>query len=151
MFSKRRTVLHVDDDAQATEEVSTQLRSAGFEVETIHDPRAAMQAIARGRHRVVLLDVQMPHRSGLELLQEIKQHDAGIQVILLADLFGETSMRKAIQLGAEACFFKPLDDPRPLINALDDAGQHVERWRSTMQELLQRHAAREAAASLQPA
>lgn len=138
MLVNRRAVLHIDDDPLITKLVGEQLRQAGYESEPINDPMTAMQALARGHYRVVVLDVHMPNKSGLQLLQEIKQFDGGVQVILLTGLVNETTVVEAIRLGAEACLFKPLDDPTPLTEAIEDAFRRNDRWGSTFVDLTQR-------------
>lgn len=135
MFMNRRTVLHVDDDPMITDLVAEQLRSAGFETEAVHNPLNAIKAMISGQHRIVLVDVHMPGMSGLQLLEEIKRVDASVQVILLTALVQESTVIESMRLGAEACFFKPLSDPDPLIDALEDAYIRNDRWWRTLSDL----------------
>lgn len=135
MFTNRRAVLHVDDDPLFTQLVGQHLAQAGYESEAIHDPHAAMQTIIRGQYRTVILDVHMPGKSGLQLLQEIKQFDGGIQVVLLTGLVNETTVIEAVRLGAEGCFFKPLNEPQAFIDAIEDAFRRNDRWWNTLREL----------------
>lgn len=143
MIANRRAVLHVDDDPLITKLVAEHLRQAGYESEGVHDPLMAMGSLIRGQHRIAILDVHMPHKSGLQLLQEIKQYDAGVQVILLTALVNETTVIEAIRLGAEACLFKPLRDPGPLVEAVELAYRQNERWWHALRELTQRRKAAE--------
>lgn len=143
MFANRRAVLHVDDDPLITRLVGEQLRIAGFESEAINDPLQAVEAMVRGQYRIVLLDIHMPHRSGLQLLSEIKRLDAGVQVIMLTGLVNETTVIEAMTQGAEACFFKPLRDPSDLLSAIDDAWRRNDRWWNSLRDLTQRRKAAE--------
>jgi len=138
MFTNRRAVLHVDDDPLITKVVAEHLRTIGCDSEAVHDPLCAMQALIRGHYRIVLLDVHMPQKDGLGLLREIKQYDAGVQVILLTGLVGEATFIDAIRRGASACFFKPLTEPQPLLEAVDEAYRRNEAWWRTLYELTQR-------------
>lgn len=135
MFSNRQAVLHIDDDPVVTEHLGRVLNKAGYETTPVHDPLQAMSELIRGQHRIVLLDIHMPSLSGLELLQEIKRVDAGVQVLMLTGFVSESTVLEASRLGAEAFFFKPLEEPAPLIAAIEDAFRRNERWWNTMREL----------------
>lgn len=135
MFSNHRSLLHVDDDSLFTQLVEQHFNRAGYESVAVNDPLDAIKTMIRGQHRVVVLDVQMPNKSGLQLLQEIKQYDAGIRVILLTSVIQEATMIEAIRLGAEACFLKPLVDSKPLLDAVEEAFRINERWWDTMRDL----------------
>lgn len=138
MFCSSRAVLHVDDDPIITDLVAEYLKRGGYESEAVNDPLAVMQALIRGHFRIVILDVHMPHKSGLQLLQEIKQFDAGIQVILLTSLVNETTVIEANRLGAEACLFKPLTDPDAFLTTVEDASRRNDRWWQTLRDLTAR-------------
>jgi phenylacetyl-CoA:acceptor oxidoreductase subunit 2 len=71
--------------------------------------------------RVVLLDIDMPQINGLEALREIKQHDGGIQVIMLTGLVSMNTVLESMRLGAESCLFKPVTDVAPLLDAIEAA------------------------------
>ncbi|TWT47301.1 response regulator [Botrimarina hoheduenensis] len=147
MFANRKAVMHVDDDQLITRLVAEQLRAAGYESEAVNDPLLALPALVRGQYRIVLMDIHMPQRSGLQLLSEIKTLDAGIQVIMLTGLVNETTVIEAMRQGAEACLFKPLSDPSVLIDAVDDAYRRNNRWWDSLRDLTQRRRTAETVAS----
>lgn len=144
MFTNRKAVLLVDDDQAITRLVASHLEAAGYTTEAIHDPLATVQTVIRGQFRVVILDVNMPNRSGLQVLQELKQFNAGIQVIMLTGLVNETTLIEANRHGAEACFFKPLSDPEPFLEAVEAAFTRNARWWHTLRDLTQRRKESEA-------
>jgi CheY-like chemotaxis protein len=133
-----RQIMHIDDDPQFTTLMAEMLKSRGFQVTSLHDPGAAIQQLPRFRERVVLLDIDMPKMNGLELLQEIKAFDGGIQVIMLTGLVTMTTVLQSLRMGAEACFFKPIDDIEPLVQSLSDCFRKIDRWWITLNELLLR-------------
>lgn len=143
MFTNRKAVLHVDDDSLVTRIVGEHLREAGFECEAVNDANAAIERLIAGSYRIVLLDIHMPGRSGLQILNEIKSLDAGVQVIMLTALVNETTVLEVNRLGAEACLFKPILDPAPLIEAVDAAYERNCRWWHTLRELTRRRVAGE--------
>jgi CheY-like chemotaxis protein len=134
MIGSRR-ILHVDDDPQITALVAEYLRSYGYETTAMHDPCQVIQQLPAFRERVVLLDIDMPRINGLELLKEIKAFDGGIQVVMLTGLVTMTTVLQSLQLGAEACFFKPVVEIEPMVDALTDCFRKLDRWWLTLDEL----------------
>jgi len=133
-----RRILHVDDDLEITELVAEYLRDAGYDSTAIHDPCQVIQQLPKFQERVVLLDIDMPRINGLELLKEIKAFDGGIQVVMLTGLVTMSTVLQSLRWGAEACFFKPIDDIRPLTDALEACFQKIERWWATLDDLSRR-------------
>jgi DNA-binding NtrC family response regulator len=116
------------------------LRQAGYEVVSLDDSIQAIATLLESDVRVVLLDVEMPSLSGLELLSKIKAFDGGIQVIMLTGLVTTSTLLESMRRGAEACFFKPLDDAEPLLEALERAFAKVDCWWSAVADLERRKA-----------
>lgn len=138
MFTNRRAVLHIDDDPAICRFVAEVLSQDGYEVESITNPLDAMDAVVDGQYQVVLLDIDMPNKTGMHLLTEIKAHDAGIQVIMLTGLVGLPTVLETHRLGAEACLFKPMDDPGQLREAISDAFRRMDRWWVSLRDLTRR-------------
>ncbi|HEV8194920.1 MAG TPA: response regulator [Ktedonobacterales bacterium] len=67
-------VLVVDDDADIRETMRALLEDAGYEVLEAADGKSALNTLRRGNESmVVLLDLQMPRVSGIEVLQEVAE------------------------------------------------------------------------------
>src|SRR5690606_10459266 len=77
-------VLIVDDDTQLTEAFSRLLKSAGCDVVTAPNGRAAGQLVARTRFDVVMSDVQMADMNGVELLELLRTQDPDLSVLLIS-------------------------------------------------------------------
>jgi len=137
-ITQNRIVLHVDDDPKMTDLVTKQLTKEGYNVVSLNNPAQVIPMLIQKDCRVVILDIDMPQINGLELLEEIKQFDGGIQVIMLTGVVTTTNVLRSFRLGAEACFFKPFDDFQPIVDALEDAFGKIDRWRHTLEELVQR-------------
>lgn len=133
-----RSILHIDDDLQVTRIVAERLRLHGYDVTSLNEPYQAIATLSQARFRVVILDIDMPHLNGLDLLREIKRHDGGIQVIMLTGMVTLTTVLESFRLGAEACFFKPLLELDPLLEALGDTFRKIDRWWGTLADLSQR-------------
>jgi len=133
-----RRILHIDDDPIVTQLVAANLKKFGYTSTTLHDPRQVMQQLHNFQERVVIMDIGMPWIDGLDLLRQIKSFDGGIQVIMLTGLETMTTVLESLRLGAEACFFKPLDEMEPLVGAIEACFQKLERWMAMLNELSRR-------------
>lgn len=133
-----RRILHVDDDPQLTAMVTKRLRHFGYEVAAMHDPCHVIQQLPQVEQRVMLLDIDMPRINGLDLLKEIKTFDGGILVVMLSGLVTMQTVLESLRLGAEACFFKPVTDIEPMADALAGCFRKLDRWWSTLDDLLSR-------------
>src|SRR4051794_23581849 len=77
-------VLVVDDEVELRESVSDILRRLGHhEVHEAADGQEAVEKVRSGNFQMVVLDVNMPKKSGLEALQEIREHDPSIIVLIV--------------------------------------------------------------------
>ncbi|MCU0253970.1 MAG: response regulator, partial [Acidobacteria bacterium] len=102
-------ILVLDDDELIGSMLGRALRQVGYEVRVEHDPAAALEAARGFVPDVALLDVSMPGKSGLELLQEMRDEGITAQAIMLtADDSAETAVR-AMKLGAADYLTKPFD------------------------------------------
>ncbi len=130
-----RQVLHVDDDASVRRLVKRVLVSHGYDVTSLGNPREALNTIAKGNQRVIVLDIDMPGVNGLDLLRKIKAHDGGIQVLMLTSLVTQTSVMEAMRLGAVDCLFKTAHDMKGLDLAVERAFENIQLWKDRLLEL----------------
>jgi len=133
-----REILHIDDDPQMTQIVAKMLRPYGYQVVSLNDPSEAINELIYKNHQVVLLDIDMPGMNGLEVLHEIKKYNGSVQVIMLTGLVTVSSVLESFRLGAEAIFFKPLEDFEELHEALERTFQKVDHWWDALYDLSRR-------------
>lgn len=129
-----RSVLHIDDDPQFVRLVGQYLGRHGFQVQALHDPREYVHHIAEYSQRVILLDVNMPHVDGLEVLQAIKHLDGSMQVIVLTAMTSMSTLMQAFCAGAE-CLFKPIRQMDTLLDAVSSSFRKIDRWWQALEEL----------------
>ena len=77
-MSEQARILVVDDEQSMREFLEIFFRREGFEVVTTGDVDAALVAIESDDFDVVISDVKMPGRNGLDLLQAVKEISAGL-------------------------------------------------------------------------
>ena len=105
-------VLVVDDDDAVRALVRDGLEREGFEVCDVADDAAALQVLAGDPPDLVVLDVNLPARGGLEVLATIRDN-WGLPVILLTGRVSELDRVLGLELGADDYVGKPFS-PREL-------------------------------------
>ena len=121
-FNKPTSFLVVDDELRARESLVTLLQGQWSDITQAEDGEEAISLIKQRQFDLIILDLNMPKKSGDQVLAFIKDKDIQTTVIVLS---GETSINKvteAIRLGAYDIFKKPysFDELEHAIrNALD--------------------------------
>lgn len=102
------TVLVVDDDAMIRELMDITLSQAGYGVVTAGSGQSALDLLKRVRVHLVLLDVHMPHMSGLDVLGAIRRMGRAAPPVLMvtANRQAET-VSEAMRLGCNGYMAKP--------------------------------------------
>ncbi len=131
-------VLHIDDDPSILALVSRKLEKHGVKVVSTTNPLEAIAKLLETGARVVILDIDMPGKDGLTLLQEIKQLDAGIQVIMCTGMVSIHTVLRATALGAETCVFKPIVNLQEITDAVDRAFEKIDRWWIALRDWMDR-------------
>jgi DNA-binding NtrC family response regulator len=101
-------VLVVDDEAAVRESLRMLLKGE-CEVEVAHDVDSALLAISKSAPDLILLDVVMPRRSGLELLAELSERGIDRPVIVLTATNTISVAVQAMKLGAADFLTKPFE------------------------------------------
>jgi two-component system, OmpR family, phosphate regulon response regulator PhoB len=103
--SSRPCILVADDDQPTRELVALCLAQVGFDVIEAAEVEAAERAIVERSPALIVLDVTMPGRSGLDLLRTLDRRNFG--VILLSGRASEQDRILGLQLGADDYVVKP--------------------------------------------
>ncbi len=88
------SILVVDDETEIREGLELLLTSEGYEVDPADCARAAFERLEARPYDLVLLDVSLPDRNGLEMLRELRQRDPHVVVILIT-AYGSIDMARA--------------------------------------------------------
>jgi len=106
-------ILVVDDDRNICELVRLYLEKEGFGVEVALDGVEAMHAFGRVKPALVLLDIMLPEKDGLQVCREIRQ--AGNTPVIMLTAKGETFDKVlGLELGADDYMVKPIE-PKELV------------------------------------
>ena len=118
MDSHRRRVLVIDDDADVRDLIKALLESEGFEVAVAADGREGIELQKRNPAAVVVTDIFMPGKEGIETIAELRREFPQTSIVVVSGgtpLTGKDYGPVARELGAVESLKKPFR-PRELIN-----------------------------------
>jgi DNA-binding NtrC family response regulator len=113
-------VLVIDDDVAVRRVLEEALAGAGHEVALAGDGAAGLRAYADARPDVVIVDLVMPEKSGLELVVELRRADPRVKIIAIS---GSASL-EFLAGGGDVGVAKTLEKPfrlEAVIDAVADA------------------------------
>ena len=111
MEARMRIVWIIDDDDEMSHAVTLMLQLLDFSVETFRDARSAAQKLlAGGRPELIVLDINMPEVTGIDMLEflKIRTDLKHIPVVMLSSETTDAQVDEAMKLGANAFVFKPV-------------------------------------------
>jgi len=125
-------VLIIDDEAEIRESLQTLLELEGFAVETAATGEAGLQRIGEHPFDLILLDLTLPGRNGMEILAEIRAHETGLPIIMITAFGTVENAVRAMQGGAVNFVQKPWDNEKLLADVRAAVG-----WRRAEEENVQ--------------
>src|SRR5215471_15727008 len=117
------TVLIVDDEAAIRESLQTLLELEGYGVDTATDGAEGLARLAERPYDLVLLDFAMPERNGIEVLQDIRERDSELPVIMITAYGTVENAVNAMQAGATNFIQKPWDNEKLLADVRTAVGR----------------------------
>ena len=109
----RARVLVVDDDASLSEMLSIVLRQEGFDSHVVERGDEALDAFHAYRPDVVLLDLMLPGRGGIEVCKEIRA-ESGVPIVMLTAKGDTIDVVVGLESGADDYVVKPFK-PKELV------------------------------------
>lgn len=106
-------VLVVDDDAALAEMLSIVLRQEGFDSRMVFRGDAALEAVRDYRPDVVLLDLMLPGRDGIDVCKEIRA-ESGVPIVMLTAKGDTVDVVVGLESGADDYVVKPFK-PKELV------------------------------------
>ena len=128
------SILIVDDDVELVGLLRFALTSAGYDVVTAFDGQQALRRLHEHRPELVVLDVNLPFRSGFEVLAELRK-TSQVPVMMLTVRATEEDEVQGLDLGADDYLRKPFS-PRALLarvrsllrRGTEPVAEPVEAW-----------------------
>lgn len=105
---KKPTLLVIDDEAGPRDALQVILRPF-FNIQTAESASAAIDVLNSQPIDLITLDQKLPDRQGIDLLQDIKHHHTGVEVIIITGYGSLKSAMEGIRHGAAGYLLKPFN------------------------------------------
>jgi DNA-binding response OmpR family regulator len=108
-----KDILVIDDDQQFRRMICMILEDAGYEVRSAQNGLDGLGMFMQERPDLVITDLYMPEKEGLETIMELRQTDKKIRILVVSGGFQHTNMSEMFNMagmfGADAALSKPFD------------------------------------------
>jgi two-component system alkaline phosphatase synthesis response regulator PhoP len=120
MLSDQNRILIADDEPDILEIISFRLSREGYEVYTAKDGNEALEKAKKLNPFLIILDVMMPHKTGIEVCSILRTLPAfkNTFIIFLTALDDEVSHVKGLDMGADDYITKPIS-PKILLSRIN--------------------------------
>ncbi len=102
-------VLLIEDDPMIAAAIEVALRDAAYAVDLVRDGETADRVLRDGQHQLVLLDIGLPRRDGLSVLQRLRERADRVPVLLITARDAPADRVRGLDLGADDYVVKPFD------------------------------------------
>jgi two-component system copper resistance phosphate regulon response regulator CusR len=102
-------VLLVEDERATARMLAKGLREQAYAVDVVHDGNTACQRLADCEYDIVILDVMMPGRNGLDVCRELRRANNHALVLMLTARDGTDARIDGLDSGADDYMTKPFD------------------------------------------
>jgi len=107
-------ILVVEDEEALASGIRDALTHAGFDADVAHDGNVAMDKIGKDPFDLVVLDIMLPGKSGLDVLRDLREARHDVRIVMLTALADEADVVRGFELGADDYMAKPFS-PRELV------------------------------------
>jgi len=100
-------ILYAEDEDQTRSIVTDELRRAGYVVDTAADGEEAIRTLESASYDLVLLDIRMPGKSGIDVLRFLRERNLRPRIIMLTAVEEISIAIRSMKLGANDYVTKP--------------------------------------------
>jgi DNA-binding response OmpR family regulator len=122
-------IMIIEDDTNLLKNYVTELEILKYNVVTVSDGGKAVAAVLKEKPDLVLLDIMLPNKNGIDILEELRQDTKfkDLPVVMLTNYGDEENIRKSLELGA-------LDYLKKYNVTPSDVGQRLEKYLKSAHE-----------------
>lgn len=126
MDKSNATILYVEDYPVVQAMYHEALRGQGFNVDVASDGKEALEKVASNHYDIVLLDLLLPHVTGMEFLRSFTAKGYNSKVIILSDFDSPLTVSEAGKLGVKDYWIKVNNTPHVLAERLEEVIAGIE-------------------------
>lgn len=111
-MNNQKKILIVEDDQFLREFYQELLQAEGYVIDTAADGEIALEKLRGDVYDLVLLDIMLPKKDGLQILRELKVAPGKpANIVVLSNLGQDTVIKECFNLGAQGFLIKSALDP----------------------------------------
>ena len=130
-----RPILVVDDDMVFRTVVSAMLQRNGHSFTACSDAEQAVEEACKIGPALLVTDLNMPGRDGLDLFTELRRRDPFLRGILVSTHLSAELLVRVAESGIHDAIPKPLSDHYRLVEAVEHQLYEWRRWRAILRDL----------------
>jgi DNA-binding NtrC family response regulator len=119
-------ILVVDDEDIVLESCQAVFELEGFEVLVVPSADKALEAMENNRFTVLLVDVKMPKRDGMYLMEKVKEQWPNVPIVAMSGYYTTETAKEAVRMGAVRFIAKPFE-PDELVETIRQVVKKEER------------------------
>lgn len=118
-----KTILSIEDDRFISEMYARSLRKAGYEVSEVVTGPDGIREAKEGNYDVVLLDIMLPDKTGVEVLYELRGKDGkglpNTRIVIMTNFEQDDATRQAMEKLADVYVIKAETTPRHMVEIVN--------------------------------
>lgn len=118
MDNQQKRILIVEDDQFLREFYQELLTSEGYFIDVAPDGEIALDKLKNNEYNLVLLDIMLPKKDGVQVLRDLKltpPKSANIVIVVLTNLGQDTVIKECFDLGADGYLIKSALNPEQVL------------------------------------
>lgn len=119
--TQNKKILIVEDDQFLREFYQELLQEEGYIVDVAAEGEGGLAKIQEIEYDLVLLDIMLPKKDGMEILKELKTHppkSSNIKIVVLTNLGQESVIKQCFEFGADGYLIKSALNPDQVLQEL---------------------------------
>lgn len=122
-MDQQKKILIVEDDQFLREFYEELLSVQGYQVDSAADGEIAENKILQGGYDMILLDIMLPKKDGLQILRDLKitpSKQPNGPIVVLTNLGQDTIIKSCFEMGASGYMIKSAMDPDQVLNEINN-------------------------------
>jgi len=118
---EKKKILVVEDDSVLRDVLIAKLSKTGYFVSGAEDGEVAMDAMRKDKPDLILLDILMPKKDGMQVMEEMNKDEnlKGIPIVIVSNSGQPIEIERAKQLGARDFLIKAVFEPNEVLEKVD--------------------------------
>jgi two-component system response regulator ResD len=132
-MEKKLRILMIEDDALLRSFYAEILGKENFEVIQAQDGEEGLKCILEGGFDLILLDVILPKKDGLEVLREAQNQtpkQANGPIVIISNLGQEDVVKQCLRMGASGFLIKSMHSPKDVLQEVKNFLDHRREWQN---------------------